>query len=156
MNVLRSAVLAATMVLLAPISLAGAADAVMNPYDGWAQPGPPPVERFVKPLGLSASQQERLKPIFVAAQAKAAADNNPDPANTPTPEASRSLTAVREADLRTRLAAVLSAEQLATYDTLTEASSANAARPHSHPTHGHSDMNSAKPADETVEETGED
>jgi hypothetical protein len=152
MNLLRSRALALAMVLLAPMSLVAAAAADMNPYDGWAQPGPPPLERFVKPLGLSASQQERLKPIFAAAQARAAADNAPDPANTPTPEASRSLTAVREADLRTRLAAVLSAEQLATWDALTKASSARAARPHSHPTHGHSDMNSAKPADETAED----
>lgn len=152
MNILRSTALALAMVLLLPISLhaAGAPDA--NPYDGWAQPGPPPLERFVKPLGLSASQQEKLQPIFAAAQARAAADNEPDPANTPTPEASRSITAVREADLRLRLAAVLTAEQLATYDALAEASSANAARPHSHPTHGHSDMNSAKPATETVDD----
>jgi hypothetical protein len=148
----RSSALGIVWSLLLGVTAGGAAAAETNPYDGWVKPGPPPLERFVKPLGLSTSQQESLKPIFAAARARAATDNEQIPTNTPTPEASRSLHAVREADLRMRLATVLSTEQLATYEALSEAHSASATRPHSHPAHGHSDMNSAKPAEETAED----
>ena len=94
--------------------------------------GPPSLDRFVQPLGLTAEQQQKLQPVFAEAQAKAKAMS---------PEDAAALRPEREADFRVKLSAVLKPEQLAEYDRLTSA------RPTEttvvQPAHGHRNMNDA-------------
>jgi hypothetical protein len=128
-------------------SAAPAARATSAPdvYAGWTRPGPPPLERFVEPLGLSADQQAKLRPIFAEAQAKAAEDDAQGRDRTQRPEAVAATMAMRQADLRVRLATVLTPAQMQRFESLTVAQASGRKLPESHPAHGHSDMNSAAP-----------
>lgn len=123
-----------------------AADADAGVYQGWSRPGPPPLERFVKPLALTAEQQQKLRPVFAAAQAAAAADEAAkSKANSPNPDTVGTALLTRETDFRVRLAAVLTAEQMGEYERLTAARAANARTLQAHPAHGHSEMDRSGP-----------
>lgn len=110
-------------------------------YAGWLQPGPPPIERFVKPLDLSSEQQKKLKPIFDAARAKAAADAEGAKSRVEPADGERvgGVLSQREADFRVQLASVLTSEQMTRYDAVaaTRAPSTRTLIPH--PAHGHSE-----------------
>ena len=121
-----------------------AADSASNgPYAGWLQPGPPPVERFVKPLGLSADQQKKLKPIFDSARSKAAEDAKAAQARVEPANGERvgGVLSQREADFRVQLATVLSPEQMTQYETLAASSVPSTRTLIPHPAHGHSEGN---------------
>ena len=118
-------------------------------YDGWLKPGPPPLERFVKPLALTAEQQQKLRPVFAAAQAAAAADEaTKSKAKSPNPDTEGAALLTRETDFRVRLSAVLTAEQMGQYERLTAARAANARTLEAHPAHGHSEMSQPGPPNE--------
>ena len=115
-------------------------------YAGWLKPGPPPLERFVKPLGLSSEQQRKLKPIFAQAQAKAAREEAEiAKGRTPSAQVAESALLTREADLRVQLSTVLTQEQMMRYESLTASRAANARTLTPHPAHGHYEMNSPAP-----------
>lgn len=109
-------------------------------YAGWLKPGPPPLERFVKPLGLSSEQQKKLKPIFAAAQAKAAKEAEAAKAKPSSKEIASDALLTRETDLRVQLEAVLTAEQMAAYERLSAPYAANARTLIPHAAHGHSEI----------------
>jgi len=101
---------------------------------GVLRPGPPPLERFVKPLGLSAAQQSKLRTVFQQAQMQAAED-----VRTAEPGQLDATRKMHEADFHLQLAAVLSPQQLARYDQLTAAMQADDRASESHGAHGHRD-----------------
>lgn len=128
--------------LLAAAFIAGTALAAdTDVYQGWVKPGPPPMERFVKPLGLSVDQQKKLRPLFNAAQTKAAQAAK---AKSPVTAKDGDALLTDEADFRVRLAEVLTAEQLAQYEKLTAARSADSRTLVPHPAHEH--MEATTPA----------
>ncbi len=120
------------------VNVALGASQEVDVYQGWLKPGPPPLERFVKPLGLTGDQQQKLKPIFAEAQAKAAKDE----AERTQTKTAQAVVLTREADMRVRLATVLTAEQMMTYERLTASRAADARTLTPHPAHGHTEMNS--------------
>lgn len=133
------------MVAAAVVYTAQAATPDQSIYADWVQPGPPPVERFVRPLGLSADQQKKLQPIFDDARAKAVADARPrsEPSES---DAVGGVPAQREADFRLRLAAVLNPQQMAQYDALAAARASDARTSDPHPAHGHREGTKEAPA----------
>ncbi len=128
--------------------VAGTAVAADSVTAGLTRPGPPPLERFVKPLALSADQQARLRPLFAEAQAQAARDVR-DAAADGKQVAPAELTAqqkMREADFRTRLASVLSPEQLAGYERLVADAAPRERTGEMNNGHGHRDADNAATA----------
>ena len=122
--------------LVAACALLGA---VAAPTAEVAAPGPPPLERLVKPLGLSAAQQGTLKPMFAQAQAQAAEDVKQASSDGKKPDPTELMKTLQmhEADFRLRLAAVLSPEQLAAYEKMTASSTPRAQSSEMHNAHGH-------------------
>lgn len=112
-------------------------------FANWNQPGPPPLERFVEPLSLTTDQQQKLKPIFDSAQKQAAQDaRRAANGDDRTGDQILNELVIRDADFRTRLAAVLSADQLARYEALTESRAPRTRTLAPHPAHGHGAMES--------------
>lgn len=116
-------------------------------YAGWLQPGPPPIERFVKPLGLTADQQKKLKPIFDDARAKAARDAKDAQSRSEPADGERvgGVLSQREADFRVQLASVLSAEQMTQYEALVAAQGPSPRTVDPRPAHGHRESNREAP-----------
>lgn len=90
--------------------------------DAAEQPGPPPLETLVTSLNLSKAQQERLKPLVAAAREQVRADMADARRNDErfdSPEFAARLRTL-EADLREKVQGLLSAQQLARYDAMSE------------------------------------
>jgi hypothetical protein len=108
---------------------------------GVIRPGPPPLERFIEPLALTAAQQQKLRPVFAAAQAQAEADldtvraDNAEPAD----EQVMAMVRMREADFRERLAGILTPEQLTKYNHMTADTTPREEKTEQHSAHGHRD-----------------
>jgi hypothetical protein len=135
----------ATFLIAAPAAIAASPDAEV--YKGWLKPGPPPLERFVKPLALTMEQQQKLKPIFAEAQQRAAqeeAEKAKNPGRDAHVQESGLLT--READFRVLLATVLSQDQMSRYESIAATHDANARTLNPHPAHGHESMDKPTPA----------
>jgi Spy/CpxP family protein refolding chaperone len=130
------------------LALAGIATSVSTAgenkdvFAGWSNPGPPPLERFISPLALTAEQQKQLKPIFADAQAKALQDEKRAEArdDKATGDDILNQMVIRDVDFRSRLSAVLTPEQLAQYEALTEARAPRTRTLVPHPAHGHGAM----------------
>jgi hypothetical protein len=106
---------------------------------GLFRPGPPPLERFVKPLSLSASQQARLRPVFEKAQAQALKDVEEAGSEGGKADATRlaATQKMHDADFRVQLAGVLSSEQLVRYEQMTADRTPREQASETHPAHGH-------------------
>jgi hypothetical protein len=135
---------ASTLALLAAGSLmiASAFAGAAEPAATNLKPGPPPLERFIKPLGITPSQQAKLKPIFAEAQAQAATDvkEASTDGKKPNPAEMAKTQSMRQADLRLRLATVLTPEQLTGYEQLTASSTPREQTAEMHSAHGHRDV----------------
>ncbi len=113
---------AAAFLLL--VQVVHAADAARTGPDSQAvalRGGPPPLEYFVRTLGISAEQQQRLKPVLDASRTKAEADMkaaSAPGAQRPAADQISAAIRTRQADLREGLAKVLTPQQLAKYDQL--------------------------------------
>jgi Spy/CpxP family protein refolding chaperone len=128
--------LCALMLTLAAIPALAA-----TPSAGLIRPGPPPLERFVAPLALTAEQQSKLRPIFAAAQAQAAQDVKDASAEGEKPDPARMAAArkMREADFRMHLATVLTPEQLSKFENLMADTTPREQSTEPHSAHGHRD-----------------
>jgi Spy/CpxP family protein refolding chaperone len=140
------------LTLLFTVDLMGASSPPASVEAGLLKPGPPPLERFVKPLALSSEQQSKLRPIFEQARTQAAqdlndanADGQPD-GRRPTADQMAATLKMREADFRVRLAAVLTPAQMAQYEQLTTDASTHNRTLEGHPAHGHRDSDSVSTA----------
>jgi hypothetical protein len=102
--------------------------------------GAPTFEQLTKALDLTAEQQKELRPVFAEAQAKAAREAKERESKSTGPKDAESHLLTRQADLRSRLAAVLTTEQMAEYERLTAAQAAHPRTTNPHPAHGHHDM----------------
>lgn len=113
-----------------------------DPAPASLSPGPAPLERFVKPLGITPAQQAKLKPIFAEAQAQAAMDvkEASTDGKKPNPTEMAKTQSMRQADLRLRLATVLTPEQLTGYEQMTVSSTPREQAAEMHSAHGHRDV----------------
>jgi hypothetical protein len=137
-------ILIATALLLSAPAIAAAADPAPRKESvnaGLTRPGPPPLERLVKPLGLSADQQKRLKPLFAEAVSQAEAD-----VKAVQPGELAAAQKVREADFRLKLANVLSPEQLTGYERLMAEAAPKETSSEMFSGHGHRDADNAATA----------
>jgi Spy/CpxP family protein refolding chaperone len=132
---------AAALVLVSEALAAADTRTTPSASQGVTRPGPPPLERFVGPLGLTTAQQQKLRPIFAEAQAQAATDLETLKDDSQKPDESQVIAMVkmREADFRERLAAVLTPEQLSRYNQMTAEQMPRERATEQHSAHGHRD-----------------
>lgn len=116
-----AAVAAVWLVATATPSFALDAEPGVSASAGLLRPGPPPLDRFVRPLSLSPAQQLKLRPIFEAAQKQAEADVKDAAAAGRKPDAAQLEATLRmhDADFRMRLANVLTPAQMTKYEQMT-------------------------------------
>lgn len=109
-----------TVFLLAALAASGLAFAEPPAGPPHSGRGGPPIERLVKDLGLDAGQTTQVQAIFEQQHAKMEADRAQfeSSGTRPTREQMQAKHEQANAELRTQLAAVLTAEQLAKFDAL--------------------------------------
>lgn len=124
------------------LMISGAVSGAAEPAAPSLAPGPPPLERFIKPLGITPAQRAKLEPIFAEARAQAARDvkEASTDGKKPDPTEMAKTQGMRQADLRLRLATVLSPEQLTGYEQLTASSTPREQSAEMHGGHGHRDV----------------
>jgi len=112
------------------------------------QPGPPPLAALVRPLNLTAAQQEKLRPLIDAARARVREDMAEVRRNDERVDSVEFMARVRarEADLREKVQGVLTVAQLARYDELSEARTPQ--RSPAVTVHGHHEMDTPQTARE--------
>ena len=137
MNPLSKVVCAA--LLSATAMAAFAAEPGVSASAGLLRPGPPPLERFVTPLSLTAEQQAKLRPIFQQAQQQAAEDVEAAAADGRKPDAARLDATLRmhDADFRMRVATVLTPAQMTQFEQMTAERTPKEQASEMHNRHGH-------------------
>jgi len=125
--------------LLSTAMAAFPAEPGVNASAGLLRPGPPPLERFVAPLSLSAAQQAQLRPMFAQAQQQAEQDVKDAGADGRKPNATELEATLRmhEADFRMRLATVLTPAQMTQYEQMTADRTPREQASEMHNRHGH-------------------
>jgi Spy/CpxP family protein refolding chaperone len=127
------------VVLSATAMAAFAAEPGVSASAGLLRPGPPPLERFVQPLSLTAAQQAKLRPLFQQAQQQAAEDVKNAAADGRKPDAAQLDATLRmhDADFRMRLAAVLTPAQMTQFEQMTVDRTPREEASEMHNRHGH-------------------
>lgn len=130
------------------LSLALGAGLAVAADENAQQPGPPPLATLVKPLKLSAAQQQKLKPLIEATRGRVREDMDAARRNDQRLDSAEFTAQVktREADLREKLQGVLSADQLARYDSMSEERTPQ--RAPAVTVHGHHEMDTPQTARE--------
>ena len=141
MNVRNTAVTLGLTLWLAAAAAHGADDVSQ-------QPGPPPLASLVRPLNLTAAQQDKLRPLVDGARARVRDDVAEVRRNDERLDSAEFLARVRarEVDLREQLQGILTVEQLARYDRLSEARTPQ--RSPGVTVHGHHEMDTPQTARE--------
>jgi Spy/CpxP family protein refolding chaperone len=127
-------------VLLSATAMAAfAAEPGVSASAGLLRPGPPPLERFVKPLSLTVEQQAKLRPIFQQAQQQAAEDVEAAAADGRKPAAAQLDATLRmhDADFRMRVASVLTPAQMTQFEQMTADRTPKEQASEMHNRHGH-------------------
>jgi len=106
--------------IVAALWLATAGVAVAQAPPPGPPPGGPPIEALARDLGLDDTQKAEMKRIFAAQRAKREAERAQFQASgtRPTREEMHAKHKENDAELRQQLSTVLSAEQLARFETL--------------------------------------
>lgn len=146
--------MAAVAAFIGLATAALAAEPGVSASAGLLRPGPPPLERFVGPLSLSASQQAKLRPIFAEAQRQAEQDVEDAAADGRKPDQAQLEAAWRmhDADFRMRLANVLTPEQLTKYEQMTADRTPRERAGEMHGAHGHRESDTPATASERADQ----
>ncbi len=115
-----AAVAACVASTIVPVIATGAEPGV-SASAGLLRPGPPPLDRFVRPLSLTPAQQVKLRPLFEAAQRQAEEDvkDASSDGRKPNPAQLDATLRMHDADFRMRLANVLTPAQMTKYEQMT-------------------------------------
>jgi Spy/CpxP family protein refolding chaperone len=142
--------MAAVAAMLGIATTAVAGEPGVSASAGLLRPGPPPLERFVGPLSLSAAQQAKLRPIFEAAQRQAEQDVKDAASEGRKPDQAQleATWRMHDADFRMRLANVLTPEQLTKYEQMTADRTPREQAGEMHGAHGHRESDTPATASE--------
>jgi Spy/CpxP family protein refolding chaperone len=136
--------------VVAVAALAGEPRSSASAGAGVPRPGPPPLERFVGPLSLTPAQQAKLRPLFAEAQKQAAKDVEEAGAEGKTDRHRlATMLAMHAADFRTKLADVLTPEQLTKYEGMTADRTPREQAAEMHSAHGHHEVDTPATAAES-------
>ena len=127
-----------------------AAEPGVSASAGLLRPGPPPLERFVRPLSLTPEQQVKLRPIFEQAQQQAAEDvkEASSDGKKPNPAQLAATLQMHDADFRMRLSNVLTPAQLTKYEQMTVDRTSHGESGEMHGAHGHREVDTPASAAE--------